>query len=139
VTLFNESFVDHWNYHPWTVEEAAHWEQDPNYQPELELIAVAPDGTYTAFCRCCIEVENNTHHGEQKGWVQTLGTRRDCRRQGLGRAMLLHGLHQLQSAGMELAALGVDAENPNQAFKLYESMGFQKRHASFIYAKSVQA
>src|SRR3712207_8299806 len=51
---------------------------------------------------------------------------RSYRKIGLGRALLLAGLHRLKADGMETAALGVDAENPTGALGLYESTGFMK-------------
>ena len=53
---------------------------------------------------------------------------------GLGRSLLLHGLHSLRSAGMETALLGVDSESPTGANKLYESVGFRIRSRDFDYA-----
>jgi mycothiol synthase len=52
VEMRNQSFIDHWNFHPSTVEDHIHWLGDPNYQPELDLIAIAPDETFAAFCLC---------------------------------------------------------------------------------------
>jgi ribosomal protein S18 acetylase RimI-like enzyme len=66
-----------------------------------------------------------------------LGTRRGFRRIGLGRAMLLAGLNQLKIAGMEMAKIGVDADNPNGALQLYESVGFRKVHTNISYFKYV--
>ena len=43
--MFNQTFIDHWNHHPLTVETRKHWLTDPNYKPELDLVAIAPDGT----------------------------------------------------------------------------------------------
>ncbi|MCU0564996.1 MAG: GNAT family N-acetyltransferase [Oculatellaceae cyanobacterium Prado106] len=137
VELHNAAFADHWNYHPWTLEAATHWEQE-RYQPELDLIAIAPDGTYAAFCTNDIDPEDNAQRGVREGWVGTLGTHPRFRRRGLARAMLVAGLRALCDRGMELAKLGVDTENPNQAMHLYESVGFQKIHANLSYAKAIE-
>jgi mycothiol synthase len=139
VELYNQTFIDHWNFHPMTIEQAEHWLSDPTYRPELDLVAVAPDGTYAAFCYNSINPDENQHRQCLEGWVNMLGTRRGFRRLGLGRAMLLAGLQRLQMAGMDTALLGVDTQNPNQAYTLYESVGFHKMHASFSYAKSLSS
>lgn len=52
--------------------------------------------------------------------------------------MLLLGLQQLQQAGMEIALLGVDAENLNQAQTLYKSVGFETIQTSVSYTKALQ-
>jgi mycothiol synthase len=134
VEMFNQTFIDHWNYHPLTVETHKHWFTDPNYKPEFDLVAIAPDGTFAAFCFCYINSEENEHFERKDGWIADLGARRGFRQIGLGRAMLLAGLHQLKAAGMDTAKLGVDADNPNGALQLYESVGFQKllTHISFF-------
>ena len=38
--------------------------------------------------------------------------------------MLLKGMRLLKDEGMDTAVLGVDAENPSGALRLYESVGF---------------
>jgi mycothiol synthase len=137
VEMRNQSFIDHWNYHPSTVEEHVHWLSDPNYQPELDLIAVAPDGTFAGFCVCYILLEENERNERKDGWIGSLGTRRGFRRRGLGRAMLLAGMQRLKAVGMETAKLGVDAQNPNEASKLYESVGFSKLYTNVVYVKNL--
>lgn len=137
VEMFNQTFIDHWNYHPFTVEVRQHWLTDPNYKPELDLIAIAPDATFAAFCYCYINPEENEHFARKEGWIADLGTRRGFRRIGLGRAMLLAGMHQLKASGMDTAKLGVDADNPNGALQLYESVGFRKVHTNISYYKDV--
>lgn len=137
VEMRNQSCIDHWNYHPSTVEEHIHWLGDPNYQPKLDLIAVAPDGTFVAFCLCYIYSEENDRNRRKDGWIGSLGTRRGFRRQGLGRAMLLAGMQQLKTVGMDTAKLGVDAQNPNEAGKLYESVGFRKLYTNVVFVKNL--
>jgi mycothiol synthase len=133
--MFNQTFIDHWNHHDMTLEQLQHYLSHPHYNPELDLIAVAPDGTFAAFCYCEINSEENQRNGCKEGWIASLGTRRGFRKQGLGRAMLLSGLQRLQAAGVETALLGVDAENPNGALRLYESVGFRKIYTNIAYVK----
>ncbi|NEQ55337.1 MAG: GNAT family N-acetyltransferase [Leptolyngbya sp. SIO3F4] len=135
VDMFNQTFIDHWEFHPCPVENRHHQIQRPTYQADLDWIAIAPEGTFAAFCDGRIFPERNARTGRKEGWITGLGTRRGFRRQGLGRAMLLLGLHQLKQAGMEIALLGVDSENPNQAQKLYESVGFETVQTSVAYTK----
>lgn len=137
VEMHNQTFIDHWNFHPLTVEQANHYLTNPDYQPKLDLVAIAPDGTYAAFCYAHIHAEENQVYQRQDGWIGMLGTRRGYRRLGLGRAMLLLGLQRLQARSMTRALLGVDSQNPNQAYRLYESVGFQKQFASLGYVKSL--
>jgi mycothiol synthase len=138
VDLHNQSFIDHWNHHPLTLKRYKHWwSNDPEYRPDLDLVAVDTDGTLASFCFCHIHSQDNIRTGRREGWVAILGTRRGFRRIGLARAMLLHGLQQLKAAGMETAKIGVDAENPLGARQLYESVGFQKIHTRLMYVKNL--
>ncbi|MEB3211894.1 MAG: GNAT family N-acetyltransferase [Leptolyngbyaceae bacterium] len=137
VEMFNQSFIDHWNHHPLTVERTLHWLKDPDYRPELDLVAIAPDGTLAAFCYCSIDTAYNQKKNCREGWVDLLGTRRGFRRKGLGRALLLEGLARLSAAGMDTAKIGVDSQNPNRAYVLYESVGFQLLHSGLSFVKEL--
>lgn len=137
VELFNQSFIDHWNFIPLTVSDRQHWMKDSSYQPDLDLVAVAPDGTLAAFCYNLIHGHENEKLGRLEGWIADLGTRRGFRRLGLGRAMLLSGLHTLKAKGMDTAVLGVDSQNPSGALKLYQSVGFSQRYSFISYVKEI--
>jgi len=137
VEMFNQSFIDHWNHHDLTVDKFKHELAKPDYRNDLDLIAVADDGTFVAFCYCKISVQECDRTGRNEGWIACLGTRRGFRKMGLGRAMLLAGLHRLKAAGVATAILGVDAENSSGAMGLYESAGFHNIRNSISYVKDV--
>lgn len=135
--LYNESFVDHFNFHRHTAAQVRHWQSDPDYRPELNLVAVAPDGTMAAFAWCHINPEHNQRNGRLDGTIGVLGTRRGQRRIGLGRAMLLAALHRLRDAGMTSAELGVDSTSPTGANALYESAGFVTAFTRVLYSRDL--
>ncbi len=137
VEMFNQSFIDHWNHHDLTVDKFKYDLAKPDYRNDLDLIAVAGDGRFVAFCYCEIIVEECDRSGRNEGWIMCLGTRRGFRKRGLGRAMLLAGLHRLKAAGVATAILGVDAENSSGALHLYESAGFHNIRDSISYVKDV--
>ncbi|MEG4419641.1 GNAT family N-acetyltransferase [Microcoleus sp. LAD1_D5] len=137
VEMFNQSFIDHWNHHDLTVDKFKHELAKPHYRNDLDLIAVADDGTFVSFCYCEISVEECDRTGRNEGWIACLGTRRGFRKMGLGRAMLLAGLHRLKAAGVATAIVGVDAENSSGAMGLYESAGFHNIRNSISYVKDV--
>jgi mycothiol synthase len=130
------SFADHWDHHPTAPEDWEHWFKQPQVRPDLSLLAEIDDkpGTFAGFCIIEISEEDNRLRGVSEGWIELLGTIRGWRRMGLGRAILLHGLHSLRSAGLDTALLGVDSESPTGANKLYESAGFRIRSREFSYA-----
>lgn len=135
VEMFNESFIDHWNHHDLTVETVRHWINDSSYQPELDLVAIAPNGTFAAFCDCQIKAEESDRKPSNDGWIEFLGTRRGFRQMGLGKAVLLAGLHQLKAAGADTAKLSVDADSLTNATKLYTSVGFHPVETWISWAK----
>jgi ribosomal protein S18 acetylase RimI-like enzyme len=61
---------------------------------------------------------------EGVGYVDHLAVAGRARGQGLGRAMLLHGLAALRAAGLGVAELSVQGENAS-ATRLYESVGMR--------------
>lgn len=129
--LYNQSFIDHWDHHPLSVERLRSIWAEPLYRRELDLLAVAPDGVLAAFCAC----ELNPDEPDGAGWIEALGTRRGYRGIGLGRAVLLAGLAALHTAGARLARLIVDAESPTGATRLYEAAGFQITRRSVRMAR----
>jgi len=137
VELYNQSFIDHWNHHDLTVEKFKYDLAQPSYRKDLDLIAVAADGTFAAFCYCEISTEKCDRTGRNEGWIMSLGTRRGFRKIGLGRAMLLAGLHRLKAAGVETAIIGVDTANPSGALRLYESADFHNIRDKISYVKDV--
>lgn len=62
---------------------------------------------------------------EGLGWVGTLGVRAPWRRLGLGEALLGASFAALHAHGLRRVGLGVDAENPTGALKLYERVGMR--------------
>jgi mycothiol synthase len=135
VDLHNQAFSNAWLYQSLTVESYKHRLQAPDYLPELNLVAVAPDGRFAAICYCAIDRAHNTFVGRQEGWVALLFTSPDFQRRGLARAMLFHALARLKTLNIEIAKIGVDSENAYGARQLYESIDFEHRYTNIAYVK----
>lgn len=77
-------------------------------------------------------------HGQAErrggGLVNWLGVRKAWRHRGLGRALLLRLFAEFRRRGAVRAGLGVDAENPAGATRLYESAGMhvEAEHITFV-------
>jgi len=90
----------------------------PDYQRELDLVTVTPDGTIAAY------VNGRINPAGRIGDFGPVGTRPAYRRQGLARAALLEGLRRMKARGMERVCLSTrDTNTP--ARRLYESIGFR--------------
>jgi mycothiol synthase len=75
---------------------------------------------------------------EGTGYVDFLAVAPRARRQGLGRAMLLHGLNALKDAGLVRAELSVQGENES-AIALYESVGMRPISTTERWEKPLRA
>lgn len=124
-----ESFEDHWEFSRRPFEEWEHWLMREGFDPTLWFMV--EDGQQLAAVALCRE-----HEGEEGlGWVSVLGVRKQWRRKGLGRAMLLHCFHEFRRRSFHAAALGVDAESLTGANRLYESAGMHVVRQSDVYEK----
>jgi ribosomal protein S18 acetylase RimI-like enzyme len=131
----NDTFADTWDFVPDTYEEWSHfWFESETYDPELWILATA--GGELAGVSLC-----RAHHAGDPGlgWVSSLGVRRPWRRQGLGRALLLESFRAFHGRGLRRVGLGVDAENPTGATRLYESAGMRVAMRWVVYEKELRA
>ena len=72
------------------------------------------------------------------GYIDSLAVAARARGQGLGRAMLLHGLNALKDAGLVRAELSVQGENAS-ASALYESVGMRPISTTERWEKPLRA
>lgn len=119
-----------------TVEERLAMMRVPEYDSELDLLAVAPDGRLAAYCFCSISQEENQRSGRNEGYTDPIATHPDFQRRGLARALLLTGLHKLKQRGVAAAVLGTSSENvPMQRSAL--AVGFRIQSATLWFTKDV--
>lgn len=59
------------------------------------------------------------------GWIASFGVRPAWRGRGLGDALLRTSIQALHARGLRRVGLGVDAENPTSAPRLYERVGLR--------------
>jgi mycothiol synthase len=117
-------------FHPsrMTAERYQHFMSAPSYDPTLDIVVVAADGSFAAFAMAWADAEL------KMGEFEPVGTRTSEQRKGLGRAALLEGLRRLQARGMTHASVCCDAEKDgNVAF--YERAGFTQRNRLDCWTK----
>ncbi len=117
-----------------SVEAHQKWIETPEYIPELDLIAVADDGTFAAFCQCYYDPLELARSRRREGWTDPIGTGPPYRKRGLARAVVLESLWRLKRRGIEDAVLGVASSN-EVARKLYESIGYRAIYKMYDYVK----
>jgi GNAT superfamily N-acetyltransferase len=112
----------------WTPELYRKVMESPGYAPERELVIQSPDGTYVAFSIIWYDHLNRT------GLFEPVGTHKDHRRRGFGRAIVMYGMQQMSAAGMEFATVAHFGQN-EAARGLYQSCGFKPWHMLYGYIK----
>jgi ribosomal protein S18 acetylase RimI-like enzyme len=126
----DEAFQDHWEHHSVPFEKW--WEQRrnaPSYDGSLWFV-VRDGDEFAAVIR-------NEPERRGGGYVGALGVRRPWRGRGLGRALLLHTFGAFWARGQRRVVLGVDADNPTGATKLYESAGMSLELEAVVWEKTV--
>jgi mycothiol synthase len=131
--VHEECFADHWEHEREPYEEWAHWTVErEGFDPSLWFVAAAGEGEIAGYALC------RRHDAEPDlGWVEMLGVRAPWRRQGLGRALLLHVFAEFASRGYPRVGLGVDAESLTGANRLYESAGMEVTRRFDVYEKTL--
>jgi mycothiol synthase len=128
--VLEEAFQDHWEYQPQPFE--AWWESRsgaPDFDPSLWFAARDGDELAAAV--------RNDPFRSGGGWVAALGVRRAWRGRGLGKALLLHSFGEFHRRGTTRVSLGVDADNPTGATRLYESVGMHVELEQVVYEKEL--
>jgi mycothiol synthase len=118
-----EAFRDHWGGSDESEAAMHRFLDSPDTDPSLWLIAWDGD-EIAGGVNNSIHPEENDALGLQRGWLDSVFTRRAWRRRGLARALIAGSLVVLRDRGMTSAGLGVDADNPTGALGLYEQAGF---------------
>ena len=120
----NSSFADHWGSTPMDRERwRADYADSSSFRPEQSWVALLGDEV-VAFVMTSEFEEENRQRGYPTGYIARVGTTRDARGRGIAGALLARTLGGLADAGYRYAELGVDADSPTGAGRLYERAGF---------------
>ena len=102
----------------------------PEYDPALDLVAIAPDNRFAAYCTCSILAAENKRSGMKIGHTDPVAVHPDFQRQGLARTLLLKGAQLLKDRGMDIAILSTSSDN-HAMQRAAESAGFR------VYSKRI--
>ena len=129
-----EAFRDHWGY----VEPTEQWYKQfisfPYMDTSLWKIAWDDEGV-AGQVKSFIDSVQNEAHGRKRGWTEQISTSRRWRRRGVAKALIVESIRELAARGMTEVALGVHTENPNGAYQLYESLGYEVVQTWTTYRK----
>jgi len=105
----------------------------PGYDPQLDLVVVAPDGTWVAECMCWMD------EVYREAVFEPVGVLPAFRRRGLATALLLEGFRRLKARGMEGALLVTGHSSDNVKLELqdflYQSVGFREIERILKFSK----
>lgn len=124
-----EAFQDHWHFEPRSFElflatETAAERNDPS----LWFLALDGDEVVgTAICEIL----------PARGWLNTVGVRPAWRGRGIAIALLRHAFGEFHRRGLSEAALGVDAQNPTGATRVYERAGMHVERQYDVFEKEL--
>ena len=126
----DEAFADEWNHVSMPFEQWAKRRMNVrDFDPTLWFI-VREGNEIAAVLRC------DAARGGA-GWIGALGVRRPWRRRGLGLALLRHAFAEFYRRGQPRVGLGVDAQNPTGATRLYERAGMHVAYEAAAFKKEL--
>jgi mycothiol synthase len=126
-----ESFSEEWGFsiRPWDEFRERRFGAE---RFDASLCPVAKDGDEIAGL--CL---NDWKSNGDWGWINFLAVRPAWRRRGLGEALLRESFREFFRRGERTVALGVDAQNPTGATRLYERVGMRVLWEAVVYRKDL--
>ncbi|MET0966328.1 MAG: GNAT family N-acetyltransferase [Nakamurella sp.] len=131
----NASFGDHWGSTPMDRERwRAEFADSPSFRPELSYLALV-DGDVVSFVLTSEFEADTEHRGYSTGYIARVGSLASVRGRGIASALLVRTLQALAQAGYRYAELGVDADSPTGAGRIYQRAGFTSIGRSYVAGK----
>ena len=127
-----ESFAHEWGH---VAQPYEAWRERAYVIPRIDpsLVPVVWDGDEVA----AFSLNYPKRNGDW-GWIGTLGVRERWRRHGLGLALLRESFRRFREIGETTVALGVDAENPTGATRLYVRAGMRPLWQADVWEKELR-
>jgi mycothiol synthase len=130
-TALTEAFAEEWNFVSMPFER---WYElrveGPDFDPTLWFI-VRDGNDIAAVLRADADRSG-------AGFVAAIGVLPPWRKRGIGLALLRHTFAEFYRRGQPRVALGVDAENPTGATRLYERAGMHVAYEAVTYGKELE-
>jgi mycothiol synthase len=133
----NEAFRDHWGSRDMTEEEFKSEMESPVFHPELWKVAWDGDQVASVIHNF-IDQKENEEYQRLRGYTEGICTRRNWRKMGLARALLVQSMQMFKAMGMTETALSADSENLSGAVRLYEGVGYRKVKMQINYRKPME-
>jgi len=128
-----DAFSESWGFVAGTEETYNRWIKDPDFNPNLWKVAW--DGNEVAGMVLNFTTADDASAGLKRGWTDPICVRKPWRRLGVARSLLVQSIQMFRELGYKETALGVDTQNPNQALRLYESVGYKMTRKTTVLQK----
>jgi mycothiol synthase len=136
--LGNETFKEHFDFRPDTVEETKFWIENKPWCDILEVFFSYLDDKPVGYVEAGIDSKFIKYKGIKRGWIMSIGVLKSLRVKGIGTALMQQGMEFLKSKGMTDVELGVDDSNPTKAIELYKTVGFKTVYKDLTYLRKIE-
>ena len=133
--FLNHAWAGTWNFRPITMG-ALRSDLEGQRQGMLVAVDEADHARIVGTCHAMFDQAYHNPDGQPYAWISNLTTDPASRGRGLGRALLVAGLHYLRAKGAGSIALGVDG-GATVPLALYRSVGFATISAVAISERPV--
>lgn len=134
----NEAFRDHWGSEPRDEESWNFTVNHPQARPDLSAVVLDSATRQVAgYQLASHDSDVAAQRGIREGYTELLGVRREYRGRGIAQALLAEAMRRFTAAGMDVASLDVDSENPTGALALYTRMGYRAVNTSMAWDKAL--
>ena len=107
-----------------------------DYDPALDMVAVAPGGGLAAYCFGWINSEENERTGRREGHTDPVATHPDHQRRGLARALLSAVLGSLYRRDVDSAVLATSSDNVSMQ-RAAAAVGFRVEYSLLWWSRPV--
>jgi mycothiol synthase len=135
--LNNETFKEHFNFRPHTVEETKYWIENKPWCDILAYFFSYLNDKPVGYVGTGIDSKFIEYKGIKRGRIIDIGVLKPHRVRGIGTALMQQGMEYLKSKGMTDVELGVDDSNPTKAIELYKKIGFQVAYKELTYLRKI--
>jgi mycothiol synthase len=136
--LSNETFKDHFNFRPDTIEETKFWVTNKPWCDIDKVFFSYLNDEPVGYVWAGIDSKFIKHKGIKRGWILAIGVLKPLRVKGIGTALTQQGMQFLKSKGMTDVELGVDDSNPTKAIELYKKVGFKVVFKDLTYLRKIE-
>jgi GNAT superfamily N-acetyltransferase len=132
----NAAFAEHWGARPVLTGPWQSLLATDTFRPDWSWVALDESSEVAGFV--LNSAEPHPDHGPV-GWTDQLGVLPPWRGRGLGRALMVASLAAFEDAGLRMAGLGLDTQNPFGAPALYAALGYRRGHEVHLFMRSEPA